>query len=84
MQAFVTGAAGFIGSNLVDRLLERGHAVVGYDNLSTGYRQFLTGALSHPSFKYIEGDVLDAARLTRPDLRTNANDRVMELTDART
>lgn len=65
MQAFVTGAAGFIGSNLVDRLLEQGHAVVGYDNLSTGYRQFLTGALSHPSFKYIEGDVLDAARLNQ-------------------
>src|SRR6516225_269129 len=63
MQAFVTGAAGFIGSNLVDRLLEQGHAVVGYDNLSTGYRQFLVGALSHPNFKYIEGDVLDAARL---------------------
>ena len=65
MQAFVTGAAGFIGSNLVDQLLEQGHAVVGYDNLSTGYRQFLAGALSHPSFKYIEGDVLDAARLNQ-------------------
>jgi UDP-glucose 4-epimerase len=65
MQAFVTGAAGFIGSNLVDRLLKQGHAVVGYDNLSTGCRQFLIGALSHPSFKYIEGDVLDAARLNQ-------------------
>ena len=65
MQAFVTGAAGFIGSNLVDRLLEQGHAVVGYDNLSTGYRQFLIDAFSHSSFKYIEGDVLDAARLNQ-------------------
>jgi UDP-glucose 4-epimerase len=65
MQAFVTGAAGFIGSNLVDRLLEQGHAVVGYDNLSTGYRQFLIGALAHPNFKYIEGDVLDVARLNQ-------------------
>jgi UDP-glucose 4-epimerase len=63
MQAFVTGAAGFIGSNLVDRLLKDGHAVVGYDNLSTGCRQFLTSALNHPNFKYVEGDVLDTAQL---------------------
>ena len=40
MQCFVTGAAGFIGSNLVDRLLAAGHSVVGYDNLSTGQRRF--------------------------------------------
>ena len=35
MKAFVTGAAGFIGSNLVDRLLAQGHVVTGYDNFST-------------------------------------------------
>jgi nucleoside-diphosphate-sugar epimerase len=38
---FVTGCAGFIGSNLVDRLLRDGHEVVGYDNSSTGQREFL-------------------------------------------
>ena len=36
MRALVTGAAGFIGSTLVDRLLHEGHQVVGIDNLSTG------------------------------------------------
>jgi nucleoside-diphosphate-sugar epimerase len=36
MRCFVTGIAGFIASNLVDRLLETGHNVVGYDNFSTG------------------------------------------------
>ena len=56
---FVTGAAGFIGSSLVDRLLADGLAVVGWDNFSTGQRRFLEGALTHPNFRLIEGDCLD-------------------------
>jgi UDP-glucose 4-epimerase len=63
MRAFVTGAAGFIGSNLVDRLLRNGHTVVGYDNFSTGQRQFLTAASKHTNFIFIEGDTLDAQRI---------------------
>jgi len=63
MRAFVTGAAGFIGSNLVDRLLERGDTVVGYDNLVTGRREFIAKALKSPRFDLIEADVLDGARL---------------------
>jgi UDP-glucose 4-epimerase len=63
MRVFVTGAAGFIGSNLVDRLLEEEHLVIGYDNLSTGRQQFLADALNHRNFKFVEGDVLDAATL---------------------
>lgn len=60
MRCFVTGCAGFIGSNLVDRLLALGHEVIGYDNLSTGRMEFLAEALEHPRFRFAQGDVLDA------------------------
>ena len=64
MRAFVTGAAGFIGSNLVDRLLATGAQVVGWDNFSTGQEEFLAAARSHPGFRLIRGDMLDLAPLT--------------------
>lgn len=65
MQTLVTGAAGFIGSNLADRLLEAGHSVVGFDNFSTGRTEFLAQALRHPEFRLVEGDLLDLPALTR-------------------
>jgi len=58
-------AAGFIGSNLVDRLLADGHHVVGFDNFSTGQRRFLESALTSPRFSLIEDDTLDRDALTR-------------------
>jgi UDP-glucose 4-epimerase len=61
----VTGGAGFIGSNLVDRLLALGYEVTAYDNLSTGRREFLADALRHPSFRFVESDLLDATALQR-------------------
>lgn len=61
---FVTGAAGFIASNLIDRLLELGHTVVGYDNLSSGQERFLAEATPSASFTLVKGDILDAAALT--------------------
>ena len=65
MRYFITGAAGFIGSNLADRLLSQGHQVVGYDNLSTGQRRFLEAAQANPGFTLVEGDVLDQENLTQ-------------------
>ena len=62
-KVFVTGAAGFIGSNLVDRLLAGGKHVVGWDNFSTGQNEFLTAARSHPNFKLMRGDNLDLPAL---------------------
>ena len=62
---FVTGAAGFIGSSLADRLLAEGRTVVGWDNFSTGLRSFVTEALKQPGYQLVEGDNLDLPALTR-------------------
>lgn len=64
MHILVTGGAGFIASNLTDRLLDEGHSVTVYDNLSTGQRRFLEQARQHSGFQFVEGDLLDTARLT--------------------
>ena len=61
---FITGVAGFIGSNLADRLLADGAQVTGWDNLSTGQERFLDGAKLHPKFKLVRGDNLDLPALT--------------------
>src|SRR5215469_15201134 len=62
-KVFVTGAAGFIGSNLVDRLLAAGKTVVGWDNFSTGQEQFLDLARKNPRFGLVRGDLLDGKAL---------------------
>ena len=59
MRVVVTGAAGFIGSNLTDALLALGQRVVGIDDFSTGSRRFLEGALAHPGFELVEMDLLE-------------------------
>ncbi len=61
----VTGAAGFIGSSLTDRLLADGHAVVGIDRFTDYYAREqkeanLAGARAHPAFTLVEEDLLDA------------------------
>ena len=64
MTCFVTGCAGFIASNLTDRLLAAGHDVIGYDNLITGNELFLRHAYRKRGFRFVRGDVLDQAALT--------------------
>ncbi|WP_027391632.1 SDR family oxidoreductase [Aquimarina latercula] len=53
----VTGAAGFIGSNLCEALLEANSTVVGLDNFATGHKKNLTALKENPNFTFIEGDI---------------------------
>jgi UDP-glucose 4-epimerase len=62
-RACVTGGAGFIGSNLADRLIAQGVEVVIVDDFRTGRREFVADALDRPGVRLIEGDVLDQATL---------------------
>lgn len=55
----VTGAAGFIGSNLVEELLSRGYKVRGLDNLSTGKKENIEEFFSNSNFEFIEADIRD-------------------------
>lgn len=60
---FVTGGAGFIGSRLVDRLLQEGNRVTVYDNLSSGRKEWIEHHFSDDRFRFIHADLLDFATL---------------------
>jgi UDP-glucose 4-epimerase len=62
-RACITGGAGFIGSNLADRLSTNGVEVVIVDDFRTGRREFIADALRCPGVRLVEGDVLDMAAL---------------------
>jgi UDP-N-acetylglucosamine/UDP-N-acetylgalactosamine 4-epimerase len=55
----VTGSAGFIGSNLVEAILNLGYQVRGLDNLSTGKKENVEEFLDNPNFEFLEGDIRD-------------------------
>jgi len=61
----VTGGAGFIGSHLVEALLERGERVTAFDNLSTGRLRNLDHLGSHPNLTFVQGSVLDELAVDR-------------------
>jgi UDP-glucose 4-epimerase len=64
-RTLITGGAGFIGSNVADRLLAEGDEVVVYDDFSTGRREFVDSLARQPGATVVEGDVLDEASLRR-------------------
>jgi len=89
----VTGGAGFIGSHLVDRFIEKGSRVTVFDNLSSGKIQFIENYLENPNFALIEGDLLDQEAIEKackdidlvchvaanPDVRLGASDTRVHL-----
>jgi len=57
MRILVTGAAGFLGSHLSDRLLAEGHSVVGMDNFLTGHPDNIAHLVGNPRFEFVQHDV---------------------------
>jgi len=79
MRTVITGGAGFIGSHLVEHLLDRGDEVAVIDNLSTGRLANIQGHLDNSRFRFVEGNILDRAAI---DEVTAGADRVFHLAAA--
>jgi UDP-glucose 4-epimerase len=70
VKIFITGAAGFIGSNLSSTLLRSGHTVIGLDDFSYGEKRNIAGFEADPNFTFHEGNVLDIQQYLQDDIDT--------------
>lgn len=77
MSYFVTGGCGFIGSHLVDRLMQAGRVTV-YDNLSSGKESYVRRHYGDPRFTFVKADLLDQAALKKA-MRASGADAVFHL-----
>src|SRR3954462_10525338 len=73
MRVLVTGGAGYIGSVVTEKLIEDGHQVVVYDNLSKGHR-----AAVHPEAEFVEGDLQDGDALQKT-FKSHGTEAVMHM-----
>ena len=64
-KVFVTGCAGFVGSNLSKTLLDRGYFVTGVDNLSTGKLKYLDELITNKNFKFFKTDIYKSNKIEK-------------------
>ncbi len=66
LHILITGGAGFIGSNLCDRLVQRGHRVICLDNLQTSRIDNIRPLINHPRFTFLKHDIVDPVEISGP------------------